>query len=313
MRFNKITIIFMILMASTYILSGCTQKKASDPKTSVFITPEPFVKNYGDPKAVGFEYDEDNLTYELVWSDEFDYEGRPDETRWGYDTGGHGWGNNEIQYYTAGDNAIVKDGKLIIEARMEEREGLKYTSTRLVSRNKGDWLYGKIEVSAKLPRGRGTWPAIWMLPTDWAYGGWPNSGEIDIMEHVGYDMNNIVMSIHTQSYNHMKGTQKSGSKRIENVDTEFHVYSIEWLPDKIKWYIDGEKYFEYQPTKFKATPTFKEWPFDKRFHLLINIAVGGNWGGARGIDDSIWPQTMEIDYVRVYQAREINELISQQN
>ncbi|NLU51370.1 MAG: glycoside hydrolase family 16 protein [Clostridiaceae bacterium] len=310
---KKLILIFTLLFAGfTHVVSGCG-KTSPKPKVSetpaVLITPEPYVKTYDEPKGIGFDYDENNLNYQLVWSDEFDYEGLPDESKWDYDVGGHGWGNNELQYYTKGDNVKVTGGKLIIEARKEEREGLKYTSTRLVTRNKGDWLYGKIEVCAKLPAGRGTWPAIWMLPTDWGYGNWPSSGEIDIMEHVGYDMNNIVGSIHTKSYHHSIGTQKSGTKRIENVDTEFHVYAIEWLPDKIKFFIDGEQYFEYNPSKFKATPTFKEWPFDKRFHLLINIAVGGNWGGARGVDDSIWPQTMEVDYVRVYQAEEINKLI----
>lgn len=309
---KKFVLIFTLLFAGlTQIVSGCgkSSKSPASASPSQLITPEPYVKTYDDPKAVGFEYDEDNLNYKLVWSDEFDYEGLPDESKWDYDTGGSGWGNNELQYYTRGDNVKVTDGKLIIEARKEDREGLKYTSTRLVSRNKGDWLYGKIEVSAKLPRGNGTWPAIWMLPTDWAYGNWPGSGEIDIMEHVGYDMNNIVGSIHTKSYNHTIGTQKSGQKRIENVDTEFHVYAVEWLPDKIRFFIDDEQYFEFKPTDLKATPTFREWPFDKRFHLLLNIAVGGNWGGARGIDDSIWPQTMEVDYVRVYQADEINKLV----
>lgn len=138
-------------------------------------------------KAKGFEYDYSALTWELVWSDEFDYEGAPDPEKWGYDVGGSGWGNHELQNYTEGENASVADGVLTIEARKETLGGMDYTSTRLVSRGKGDWLYGRIEVCAKLPSGRGTWPAIWMLPTDWAYGDWPASGEIDIMEHVGYD------------------------------------------------------------------------------------------------------------------------------
>lgn len=262
-----------------------------------------------DIKAKGYEYDYENLSYDLVWSDEFDYEGLPDESKWNYDTGGHGWGNNELQYYTNDKNAFVKDGKLIIEARKEEYEGMDYTSARLVSRGKGDWLYGKIEVSAKLPEGLGTWPAIWMLPTDWEYGNWPASGEIDIMEHVGYNQNTIHASIHTQSYYHSINTQKTATKVIPDVSTNFHTYSIEWLPDKIMAYIDGELYFTFEPTKYKANPTFKEWPFDKKMHLLLNIAVGGNWGGAKGMDESIYPVQMEIDYVRVYQSKEINDLI----
>ncbi|MHB8127726.1 MAG: glycoside hydrolase family 16 protein [Mobilitalea sp.] len=260
-------------------------------------------------KAMGYEYDYENLTYDLIWADEFDGEGLPDETKWNYDVGGHGWGNDELQYYTRDKNAYVENGNLVIEARKEEYEGMKYTSARLVSRDKGDWLYGKIEVSAKLPTGVGTWPAIWMLSTDWEYGAWPSSGEIDIMEHVGYNQNTIHASVHTLSYYHKINTQKSSTKYLEGVSDEFHVYSIEWLPDKIHAYIDGELYFTFNPNDYVATPTYKEWPFDKNMHLLLNLAVGGAWGGAQGVDENIYPQQMLVDYVRVYQSKEINELI----
>ncbi len=259
-------------------------------------------------KAKGYEYDYDSLTYDLVWADEFDYEGKPDPAKWGYDTGAGGWGNHELQNYTKGDNAEVKDGKLILTARKEKSGNAEYTSTRLISKGKGDWLYGKIVVRAKLPTGRGTWPAIWMLSTDWKYGGWPKSGEIDIMEHVGYDQDNIHYSIHTESYYHSIGTQKTFTKRIAGVSEEFHDYAIEWLPDKIIFYTDDVAMYTYQPTKYKSTPTYKEWPFDKPFHLLLNIAVGGDWGGVKGVDENIWPQTMEIDYVRVYQSPQITAI-----
>lgn len=261
-----------------------------------------------DIKAKGYEYDYDNLTYELVWADEFDYDGKPDDTKWDYDTGASGWGNAELQYYTAGDNVNVSNGVMTIEARKEEYKGAEYTSTRLVSRGKGDWLYGKIEVSAKMPEGVGTWPAIWMLSTDWEYGGWPASGEIDIMEHVGYDQDVVHASIHTQSYYHSINTQKTATKRVDGVSEGFHTYTLEWLPDKIIMSVDGEVYFTFEPTKYKSSPTYAEWPFDKRMHLLINIAVGGYWGGSRGVDEDIWPQTMEVDYVRVYQSPEITAL-----
>ena len=271
------------------------------PTSLVFIEtlPLPPIKR---PKVLEGDYDMDKLDYQLVWSDEFDYTGLPDPEKWGYDTGGHGWGNNELQLYTDSGNAIVADGRLVIEARKEEKDGMAYTSARLVTRNKGDWLYGKIEVRAKLPSGRGTWPAIWMLPTDWAYGDWPASGEIDIMEHVGYDPDNVLGSVHTQAYNHVKGTQKSGGLKVPGARDAYHIYAIEWLPDRIKFLIDGEPYFEFDPAAYKTTITAEQWPFDKPFHLLINIAVGGNWGGAKGVDDSIFPQTLEVDYVRVYQA-----------
>ena len=260
-------------------------------------------------KAKGYGYDINDLHYELVWSDEFDYEGAPDPAKWGYDTGATGWGNHELQNYTKElKNAEVKDGKLFITAIKEKSGSAEYSSARLVTKGKGDWLYGKIEVRAKLPYGKGTWPAIWMLSTDWSYGGWPKSGEIDIMEHVGYDQNVVHYSIHTESYYHSIGTQKTKTSKVSEVSDTFHDYAIEWLPDKILFFVDGEQIYDYQPTKYKTNPTYKEWPFDKPFHLLLNIAVGGDWGGLAGVDESIWPQTMEIEYVRVYQAPEITAL-----
>jgi beta-glucanase (GH16 family) len=282
-----------------------TGTKVSDayvnPDATVVVAKE-------DIKAMGYVYDKEKLTYDLVWSDEFDYEGLPDDTKWNYDVGGSGWGNHELQYYTPDKNAFVAEGNLIIEARKEDLEGMNYTSARLVSRDKGDWLYGRIEVRAKLPDGLGTWPAIWMLSTDWEYGSWPASGEIDIMEHVGYNQDTIHASIHTQSYYHKVGTQKTATKFVEGVSNDFHVYSIEWLPDKILAYIDNEQYFSFEPSEFTKTPTYKEWPFDKKMHLLLNLAVGGDWGAAKGMDDSIYPRQMVVDYVRVYQSKEINEL-----
>jgi len=239
----------------------------------------------------------------LVWSDEFDYNGLPDSKKWSYDTEGNatGWGNNESQYYTASrlKNAEVKDGFLSITAHREDFEGFKYTSARLVTRQKGDWLYGRVEVKAKLPDGRGMWPAIWMLPTDWSYGGWPASGEIDIMENVGYDPYKIVGTVHTEAYNHMIGTQKGATTNVQSCYGDFHIYAIEWEVREIRFYVDDLHYFTFtnEGTGYKA------WPFDKRFHLLLNVAVGGNWGGMQGIDDSIFPRSMIVDYVRVYQKK----------
>ncbi len=261
--------------------------------------------NSGEKTAPTYDYE--SLSYELVWSDEFDYEGKPDPAKWGYDIGGGGWGNNELQYYTNGDNASVGDGVLTIELRREEMNGREYTSSRLVTRNKGDWLYGKFEIRAKLPKGLGTWPAIWMLPTNWAYGDWPASGEIDIMEHVGLAQNEVSASIHTRSYNHTIGTQKTKARKIEGVSDDFHIYSLEWLPDKLICSVDGEALFTYEPAKYKADYGWEEWPFDKRMHLLINIAFGGNWGGMRGVNADCLPQQMQVDYVRVYQDAGLSE------
>jgi beta-glucanase (GH16 family) len=235
-----------------------------------------------------------------VWQDEFSYTGLPDSTKWGYDIGGGGWGNNELEYYTNSiNNAKVENGKLTITARKEQKEGRDYTSARLVTKNKGDFLYGRIEVSAKLPTGRGTWPAIWMLPTDNAYGGWPRSGEIDIMEHVGYDPNNVLFSVHTEAYNHVKGTQKNAARIIPKAMTEFHKYRVDWTPDSIRGFFDDEFIFSFSNEKTGSAT----WPFDRRFHLLLNLAIGGNWGGQKGVDDTIFPTSMEVDYVRVYRMK----------
>ncbi|TDO01217.1 family 16 glycosylhydrolase [Sunxiuqinia elliptica] len=241
--------------------------------------------------------------YELVWADEFDYVGLPDSLKWSYDTEGNdwGWGNQEEQFYTKRRlaNAEVKNGRLYITAIKENYKDRKFTSARLVTKGKGDWLYGKVEVSAKLPQGRGLWPAIWMLPTDWKYGGWPASGEIDIMENVGFMPDTILASVHTKSYHHSIGTQRSDTLTIPSCYDEFHTYQLEWEPDELRAYIDGQHFFTFQN---EGTGT-DAWPFDQRFHLLLNIAVGGTWGGAHGIDSMIFPRSMEVDYVRVYQKQ----------
>jgi beta-glucanase (GH16 family) len=244
--------------------------------------------------------------WQLVWSDEFNYSGLPDPAKWGYDVGGEGWGNKELQYYSdrRKENARVENGSLIIEARRDGSGSNEYTSARLVSKGKGDWTYGRFEVSAKLPSGRGTWPAIWMLPSLKTYGDsyWPDNGEIDIMEHVGFDPNIIHGSAHTKAYYHSIGTQKTTQIEVPDARTAFNLYSVEWTPKEIRWYVNGKHYFTFLNERTtQPTADYKQWPFDKPFHLILNLAVGGTWGGARGIDQSIWPQRMEIDYVRIYQ------------
>ncbi len=239
-------------------------------------------------------------TWELVWADEFDYQGLPDSARWAYDVGGDGWGNNEAQHYTdhREKNARVDGSKLIIEAHKEPYAGKDYTSARLVTKTKGDWTHGRIQVRAMLPSGRGTWPAIWMLPTNWIYGngGWPDNGEIDIMEHVGHDAGKVHGTIHTSKYNHQRNNAKGGSQIIADAQSAFHDYSIDWTPARIDFSIDGSVYFTYR----NENEGWTSWPFNHPFHLLLNIAIGGSWGGAQGIDDSIFPQQFVIDYVRVF-------------
>ena len=244
------------------------------------------------------------LYKKLVWADEFNTAGMPDTAKWGYDLGrgcpqNCGWGNNELQYYTAKkENARVDSGKLILEARKEQQGDAFYTSSRLVSKNKGDWKYGRFEIMAKIPRGRGMWPAIWMLPTHWEYGGWPKSGEIDIMENVGYWPDSLLGTVHTNAYNGMLGTQKTKGVSRKDPSGTFHLYAIEWTADSISFFVDEEKYNVFYNDRQNKMDT---WPFNKTFHLIMNIAVGGNWGGKYGVDDTIFPQRMEVDYVRVYQ------------
>lgn len=239
--------------------------------------------------------------YKLVWSDEFDYAGLPDAKKWSFDVDGNasGWGNNEAQFYTKDrlQNAEVKDGYLTITALKEKYEGREYTSARLRTASKGDWKYGRFEIRAKLPDGRGMWPAIWMLSTDGKYGGWPASGEIDIMENVGYDPYWIVSSAHTRLYNHIQGTQKNNKITVADCYTGFHVYSLEWEASEYRVYVDNQLYFTFK----NEGSGFQAWPFDQKFHLLLNVAVGGNWGGSKGIDESIFPRSLVVDYVRVYQ------------
>jgi beta-glucanase (GH16 family) len=244
--------------------------------------------------------------WRLVWADEFDYNGLPDAAKWGYDVGGHGWGNKELQYYTERrkENARVENGRLILEARRDAWEGHEYTSARLVSKGKGDWTYGRFEVRAKLPSGRGTWPAIWMLPSHREYGGWPNGGEVDIMEHVGFDADVVHASVHTKSYHHSIGTQKTSKINVATARTGFNTYAVEWTPEEVRAYVNNQHFFTFKNERLtNSAAGFKEWPFDKPFHLLLNIAVGGTWGGEKGVDESIWPQRMEVDYVRVYQTK----------
>jgi beta-glucanase (GH16 family) len=233
--------------------------------------------------------------WDLVWSDEFD-EASINTSKWNFSTGPNN-ANNEKQYYTS-KNASIVDGKLVISAKIEAMGGMPYTSAKLSSINKGDWCYGRIDVKAKLPAAGGTWPAIWMMPTKSVYGGWPNSGEIDIMEHVANNLGWVFGTVHTGAYNHTKGTQKGGGKTISDCHLAFHEYSIEWYPDRIDFYFDNIHYFTFK----NDNKTFMEWPYDQKFYLILNIAVGGDLGGTVN-PNAVWPSNMEIDYVRVYDLK----------
>ena len=241
--------------------------------------------------------------WKLVWSDEFDHEGLPDPAKWAYDVGvGHdGWGNHELEFYTKArpENARVEQGHLVIEARREPWQGRAYTSARLVTKDKADWTHGRFEIRARLPLGRGTWPAIWMLPTIWNLGNgdWPDNGEIDIMEHVGYDPGVIHASTHSQKNQWRHKNQRTATLPVPDAGTAFHTYALEWDAEEIRIYVDDQHYF----TSRKDGGDWTSWPFTRNFHLVLNLAVGGDWGGAKGVDETAFPRRMEVDYVRVYQ------------
>lgn len=229
------------------------------------------------------------------WSDEFNYSGSPDTSKWTYDFGAGGWGNAELEDYTnALTNVSVDTGILTITARKESLGGAAYTSARMVSKGTGSMLYGRIEVRAKLPSGKGTWPAIWMLPDTYAYGDWPKSGEVDIMEMVGYDPGNVHFSAHNELY--YAGNAKTSTYNIPTASTAYHLYREDWTPYAVRGYYDNNLVFTY----VNNGSGWSAWPYDQKFHLLMNIAVGGSWGGLQGVDDSAFPTTMQVDYVRFY-------------
>lgn len=252
--------------------------------------------------------------WRLVWSDEFDRDGLPDPAKWSYEEGFIR--NRELQYYTRErwENARAAGGLLILEARRERyrnalfelgsadwrraREFAEYTSAGLTTEGKAAWRYGRIEVRAKLPTGRGLWPAIWMLGVNRREVGWPRCGEIDIMENVGYDPEIIHANIHTEAYNHVRGTNKGNRIRVEEPWSHFHLYAVEWTPRRLDFFVNDRRYFTYE-NEGRGPAT---WPFDEPFYLILNVAVGGDWGGRQGVDDSVFPQRMEVDYVRVYAA-----------
>jgi beta-glucanase (GH16 family) len=253
--------------------------------------------------------------WKLVWSDEFDREGLPDPAKWAYEEGFVR--NQESQYYTTArtQNARVENGHLILEAHKEQfknpryradaperrwqqrREYAEYTSASLTTRGQASWTYGRIEVRAKVPSGRGTWPAIWTLGTNIGEVGWPGCGEIDILEYVGHAPGVVHANVHTRGYNHARGTGRGARLAVPDAEKTFHVYAVEWTPQKLEFFVDDQKYF----TLPNDGTGVDSWPFDAPQYLILNLAIGGAWGGQQGIDDTIFPQRFLIDYVRVYQ------------
>jgi len=241
----------------------------------------------------------------LVWHDEFDGTAL-DPRKWKYDTvrNKQGWFNGELQYYSAGQNSRVTNGLLTIEARHEKLDpkrftdwgGQEYTSAKIFSKGAG-WTYGFYEIRARLPCAPGTWPAIWMLPVDLKK--WPDDGEIDIMEQVGAEPNLIYSSLHTKLFNHTLNTQRSAQRRVQTSCSAFHVYQLDWRPDSITIGVDGHGITRI----LNNVPGGKgAWSFDTPFKMIINLAIGGDWAAAKGIDNAAMPQRMQVDYVRVWEA-----------
>lgn len=242
----------------------------------------------------------------VAWSDEFDTDGLPDESKWTYDLGNWGWGNNELQYYTVArkENARVENGNLIIEARKGDM-GEKWTSARLTTREKVTFVYGKIELKAKVPKERGNWAAGWTLGDKYADElSWPYCGEIDIMESVGYEVNDTTgdgtahASVHCGAYYFKLNNHHTSVLDVQNMNEEFHLYAIEWTPEYIKAYVDDIEYFHYDDTSDSLT-----WPFDEPQNIILNLAMGGGWGGAQGMDQHVTSQKIVVDYVRVYERK----------
>ncbi|HEY0868013.1 MAG TPA: glycoside hydrolase family 16 protein, partial [Fimbriimonas sp.] len=209
--------------------------------------------------------------------------------------------NKEAQYYTRDrrENARIENGRLVIEARKDNWEDKPITSASITTRGKKEFLYGRIEARAKVPTGRGTWPAVWTLGTNIREVGWPKCGEIDILENVGFDPSRVHANVHVDAYNHMKGTGKGASTIADKPWKDFHTYAVEWYPDRMEFFFDSLRYFVYR----KERDGDDVWPFDKPQYLILNLAIGGAWGGQQGIDESLFPHRFEIDYVRYYKSK----------
>jgi len=231
----------------------------------------------------------------LVWNDEFSGEALDASVWTRLEVDAYTFNNEQQAYTDSTENADVSDGNLVITARQEEDGAI--TSARLVTDGAAEWTYGRIEAMLKVPAGVGTWPAFWMLPSERVYGDWPDSGEIDIMEHVGCQLGDVFATVHTGAYNHTLGTELGG-ETTRDASSAYHLYSVDWTPEVQHFFVDGELIFTFENDGAGDSDT---WPFDQTFHILLNLAFGGDWGGWCGVDTSALPQEYRIDWVRVYQ------------
>ena len=294
----------VLALAVALLSSACGGEGAGSPPVSTPTPPQPT-----GPGAPGIsETGGIPAGFHLAWSDEFDVAGLPDAAKWGYDIerNSAGWYNNELQYYGNArlENSRVENGMLVITARREDLSaqglsdwsGQQYSSARLITRDKASWTYGFMEVRAKLPCGVGTWPAVWTLSVP-PQTSWPDDGEIDIMEHVGFDPGVVHGTVHTAAYNHTRGNARTATTNIPDACNEFHRYQMTWSASRITVGVDDRNYYQYS----NDSSGNAEWPFESPQYLILNVAVGGDWGGQQGVDDTIFPVQMEVDYVRMYQ------------
>ena len=237
--------------------------------------------------------------YSMVWHDEFNTGTQLDKSDWTYEVQPSGWVNNELQNYVAGDidgNPVTEivDGHLNINCF---KYGSKVYSARVYAKKATGWKYGYVEARLKLPKGRGTWPAFWMMPVN--FKSWPGDGEIDIMEEVGYNPNVIYSTIHCTKYNNGGTSMESGNKKVDTAESDYHVYAMEWTATKMTFYVDKQVVLTYM----NDGSGVNAWPFDNPFYVIFNVAWGGAWGGQRGVDESALPITMSVDYIRVFQKK----------
>jgi len=275
----------ILLLLAIFVFSACAPLVQSPPAATE-IPPSPVPSPTPAWELPGWT---------LVWQDEFDGQ-EIDRTKWTFDVGGHGWGNNELQAYTERpENARVENGALVIEARQEEFVRRDYTSARLKTQGLHAWTYGRIEARMRLPYGKGIWPAFWMIGSNIEEVSWPASGEIDIMEYIGRDATIIYGTVHGPGYSGANGVGSSTNMPIGTLHDDFHIFAIEWEPQEIRWYVDDVQYFKITPESVPG-----EWVYDHPFFVILNLAVGGNWPGNPD-DSTVFPQFLYVDYVRVYQ------------
>lgn len=268
-------------------MANGTQQMSGKPQANTEADKKP-VKIPFDPKK-----------WKLEWADEFNAGKAPNEKFWSYEVGY--LRNDELQYYTKArqENCRIEKGRLVIEARKDNFEGHKITAASIHTSKKRPFLYGRIEVRAQLPTGKGTWPAIWLLGENIGQVGWPDCGEIDIMENVGFDPTKVHANIHTGAYNWVKNTAKGNSIDGGKPWEGFHAYAVEWYPDRLEFFYDDTRYMVFR----KERADDSVWPFDKPHYLILNFAFGGGWGGSQGVDESLLPLKYAIDYVRYYSSK----------